>query len=948
MPIKANVEGVGTLVFPDDTPQEVIQSKVKEYISKSQSSVQPTAQSSPEQGLQQAVQESKPGFLEKLGAAISSGVSAQQFKQPQAVPESYTKLDKEELAAGARYGIPIAAGLATGGSGYLPTALAMSSGLGIGEAAAQKIESGKITSPGAVAGAAASGLVPFGKESTSLLGALAKSGTSQFAAGTVNRATKSLVDTGTVNLSDLASGGAIDFGFGSGLRLGSAVLGGAYRSMANGNRSLAGVVGEIQAPFEAEKIRRIASKLSQFAESGAASDIIGEAAGKIAQASKQDPKAVAEILTSAIKKGQSVDDKQLAQNIIGELQNSGAQLNDNAAAAVRQFAGVYEAMASQDLTTAAEGIGQVAKAGIQQAETKANKAVSELSEGYSGATKQDLADAANTVKNAANKELDAFKAESRSRYSEVESNPLFNDKFIGRRVEEGPMGGVFEGKSINDLRKELTNAYAAIDYTKPVQGATYDRYAEVKRIQNELQKALDSLPAGSPAVQKFKDAQAFYNENMTRFKGRYANSILRDIGEEGGAEATIITRLGGPDGPKYLSELKDLLGESYPEVKQALGEQIYSDLASNGPEKFVENLDRASSGGWKGIQPKVLSEFFPGFSKDKAKSAFASLEAAKKHPLKDLLDSGEPTVQFVSKLSGNKGPQYLSEIKQILGNDFEKLRDTFGQQIYTKLSSGGPRKFVENLESALSNGVEGIQPQVVKEFLPLVTPEKVAAARQALEIADNEFSQNFNKAIKEGGDLSSADPESLVSWFNKGGNSSRASKAREYLSGNPKLLDDAQNSLLTQIIADAQVKGAVTGEQIRKAAGEYNNAVTGLMGERGKIKIDDIAKAVDEAAKDASQTSLLSKLMTLTAGAVAGQRTLRATGSVPFTASATLGAAYAASKTIDYANAKIAATLLSNPSYRKAITKPYEELTNRETKMLEEEFPGVIGRIINP
>ena len=32
--------------------------------------------------LQQAVQESKPGFLEKLGAAISSGVSAQQFKQP--------------------------------------------------------------------------------------------------------------------------------------------------------------------------------------------------------------------------------------------------------------------------------------------------------------------------------------------------------------------------------------------------------------------------------------------------------------------------------------------------------------------------------------------------------------------------------------------------------------------------------------------------------------------------------------------------------------------------------------------------------------------------------------------------------------------------------------------------------------------------------------------------
>lgn len=835
------------------------------------------------------------------------------------------------LATGARLA-PIAAAAPFG-------PVAMAAGSALGETSGQMIESGKVTSPGAIAGSAAAGLVPIPGSSTSLLSSLGKTALSSLGAGLAYRTTKALVDGEKVSLEDISKGAGLDLSLGLGLQsLGT--FGGAFnRALKSGEPSFARFVGEVQAPFEAEINRRKSENLSKFADSGAARELIGSVAGKIAQAYRQDPQAIAGILKDAVKNRATADE------MVNAIKTGIGQLDENAANAIRQFSGSYEAMAAQDLEEASKSIGSIVSKGIQKAETKALSSIQELSGKYSYTPSETLTSTSQVLKNKAENQLSNFKSQARQKYQEVDSDHLFNDKFIGRKVSTDPeAGGVFEGKSINDLRDDLSNAYDAIDYTKPVQGAKFDKYAEVNKIQNELDSALESLPKDSPIVQKYKNANNFYKTNIKRFKGSYADSILREIGEEGGKEGSIIVSLKGTEGPSKVAQLKNTLGEDYSAVRDAIGQQIYSDLSSQGPKKFLENLKEAISGRWQGIQPEVINEFFPQATKSKIDLAFKYAQESESHPLRMLINEGKPSVDFVSKLSGVNGPQYLSDLKNALGSDFEQLKDTFGQQLYTKLSSGGPVKFVENLENALKNGVEGIQPKVIKEFLPQVDAEKVQAARNALNLSEEAFSKDFKKAIETGGELHNANPESLVSWFNKGENSYRANEAKKYLATDPELLGRSQDALLSQIISDSQVNGLVSGDSLRKVSAKYDKAISGLMGERGSVKIEAIASALDQAAKDASKTSILSKLIPLGAGGVAASRTLNATGSIPFTGSSMIAGTYAANKALNYANAQAASFLLNSPKYRAAVTKPYEELTNRETKMLEEDLPSIISR----
>lgn len=777
--------------------------------------VQPSAPASPGVGelrrregqgevsaLQQSVQESSPSFLEKLGAAIGAGTSAQQFKQPENLPESYSKLSPSELGTAVRFGVPAAVGLATAGAGTLPTMAALGLGFGAGEAGGQIVESGKITSPGAIAGATVGGAVPLGGPATSLARQVVKTGALSATAGTARRLTEDLIDGKPVNLAELTKGAAIDFSLGAGLT-GLGHAGGAvYRSIGSvGPGELTSypyaLLGELQAPFEAQKISNTAAKIASASKTTAARSLISNSAGKIAQAVRQDPEAVASVLQQAAQSNMAQNGEELANSIVGTLQKQVGALDQNAVSAISDFAGQYELMANRDISSAA-----------------------------------------NLVKDVANEELAKFKSAARERYAPIEADPLFNEKNIGE-VPGERIYGVPKGKSINDLRDELTKAYDAIDYTAPVQGATFDKYAKVKEIKDQLNKALDALPAGSPVVQAYKDAQKFYANNIERFKGSYANSILRDIGEEGGGEAAIITKLGGTDGAKYLSELKNLTGDSFPKIRDAVGQQIYANLSAAGPRKLLDNLECALAGQWKGVQPKVL-----------------------------------------------------------------------------------------------------------QEFLPQATPEKVRAARAAMELADAEFSKDFRKALADGHELSNPDPGSVLNWVGK--NPGRADKVASYLAGEPQLLSDTQDALLTQIIADAQSEGTVSAKALLEVAEKRKDLVSAIMGPSGESKIKAIGDALTTAEKDASKTSVLSKIIGAYAGATAASRTIHATGSIPFTLSSGLAGAYAGERAASYLNNRIAAHLLANPKYRMAVSKPYEELTNRETQMLERELPSVISRLVKP
>jgi hypothetical protein len=112
----------------------------------------------------------------------------------------------------------------------------------------------------------------------------------------------------------------------------------------------------------------------------------------------------------------------------------------------------------------------------------------------------------------------------------------------------------------------------------------------------------------------------------------------------------------------------------------------------------------------------------------------------------------------------------------------------------------------------------------------------------------------------------------------------------------------------------------------------------GVFGPSGKTKIDEIAKALEIAEKN--KTSLISKLLPSAVGATAFAKGTTAAG--PFLGIAASERAY---RWTEKLQSKIVGYLLDNPNYRAAVIKPFDQLTNAETRMLDNDIPMIIRNL---
>lgn len=133
MAIEVDVEGLGTLEFPDGTPEQVISATVKRELANQQAAER--------QERIQVLREMRGG-----GGPLS--------------PEAEKTIAKTAM----RVGVPVAAGLATGGASIPVMMAAGAAGAGLGEAGAQTVEKlaeGTEYRPREIAGAAVRGSVPY-------------------------------------------------------------------------------------------------------------------------------------------------------------------------------------------------------------------------------------------------------------------------------------------------------------------------------------------------------------------------------------------------------------------------------------------------------------------------------------------------------------------------------------------------------------------------------------------------------------------------------------------------------------------------------------------------------------------------------------------------------------------------------------------------------------------
>jgi hypothetical protein len=302
--------------------------------------------------------------------------------------------------------------------------------------------------------------------------------------------------------------------------------------------------------------------------------------------------------------------------------------------------------------------------------------------------------------------------------------------------------------------------------------------------------------------------------------------------------------------------------------------------------------------------------------------------------LKDTGEQGGSWSSIIKTLGGSDGPAKLQQLKRILDEDYDAVKSKIGNTIYNNLNTGGQIKFLDNLENALSKGWNGIQKEVLDEFFPGVTIDGIRQAKAAWEASSKGFAEDFRKAAYGKGESVTASPGVVLEFLNN--SKENAVRVKNALSA--ETLADTQNTLLSQIVSEAGKKGPITAKSFMESAGSWQNALDGVFGASAKMKVEEIGKALELAEKN--KTSLISKLLPGIAGATAFVKGASAAG--PFFGVAGGERAY---RWTERLQSKIASYLVDNPNYRAAVVKPFDQLTNAETKMLNNDIPMIIRNL---
>jgi hypothetical protein len=559
--------------------------------------------------------------------------------------------------------------------------------------------------------------------------------------------------------------------------LGGNLIGAGYRKYKGAEGSF---IGELNRPFYDQFQKNITEKE-------------GELAGKLARTYRADENQVKDVLSESFKQNSTKSGQDFTKAVVSDVEKVFGKLDDETTIAFSKLANDYDKMESLTLGDAAGAVKNVAKGVYKR--------------------KHDVF----------SKEFDAFREDPRFQAKDYDKAPAKGQDLYG------PQDPV-TGKSLNDLWKEQQDAAKAIKWGEPVKPGTGDQFAAYQTAKEKFETALGQFEKKYPKdtlPEDFKNLKDRFKGFMEDYNTTFSRGILRDTGEQGGTWSSIITSLGGSDGPAKLQQLKKILAEDYDAVKSTIGYRIYNDLNVGGQTKYLENLENVLYKATKGVQKEVLDEFFPG-----------------------------------------------------------------------------------------------------------ITQEGIKQAKAALEVSSKGFAEDFRKAAYGKGESVIASPAVVLEFLNN--SKENVTKVRSALSA--ETLADTQNALLAQIVSEASNKGPITAKSFNQSAKSWQNALDGVFDNSGKTKIDEIAKALEIAEKN--KTSLISKLLPGIAGTTAFAKGTSAAG--PFFGIAGGKNAYRFTEKLQ---SKLAGYLLDNPNYRAAVIKPFDQLTNAETRMLENDIPMIIRNL---
>ena len=229
-----------------------------------------------------------------------------------------------------------------------------------------------------------------------------------------------------------------------------------------------------------------------------------------------------------------------------------------------------------------------------------------------------------------------------------------------------------------------------------------------KQLYNALTKDIEAAVDGVADKEfktQFQNANKFHRENADNFLGKQVQSIIKNVGAEGGAgPASIARNLESADAPTFLSSIKNAARpEDAAAIDSTAKEYLFNQAAKSGLDPVTGEISVSKVVNYiNGLAPEIQSKFFPNAKQiaglAKRQSALSGLDPNK------VVSSLTVDANVLSDALGSKAPEVQKTIaeaikaagerdKQLRGTILGALKKASSSEV-TDIVSQNPKKFI--------------------------------------------------------------------------------------------------------------------------------------------------------------------------------------------------------------------------------------------------------------
>jgi hypothetical protein len=573
----------------------------------------------------------------------------------------------------------------------------------------------------------------------------------------------------------------------------------------------------------------------------------------------------------------------------------------------------------------------------------------------SGISKEELGQ---RVQQVAREELQFFKDESNKGYGKLE--PRLDSVKI-TSTEIGPDGKEVEViKTANQLREERKKILKEIDFNKQVQKADYSVFERLDTINGKLDEALSN----DPGLKNLLEAEnKFYSTGISRFKGFFADKVLREAGEAGGMPG-IVSTISGASGAQNLKLLKNMLGNRYGEIEPSLREFVYTQIKGENPNDFLRGLTKGKGGFATGIQKEVINDLFPDISEINAvaskygslidQRAFLETESknlsSQINGLTKQVDDGIKGAQEKLKAVNSQFDKVTSKIAVLKASNVTERENEIIKSL------GKIRAEVNKAGASKGDALDSFKlDEVVRELSTEGGFPLYKALERAVEVtsaAKDRFYGVVKKSMQPGGQLESFNPSNLIDFLapGKGAEISSDYRVRRFMEvvgkERPDLINDAQNMLIGRIVAESFDGKKINTEKLSslvgssEAPGKYYEATQRLLGKDGEKRINNVANQLSQFS-NLGKPSIFTKIIAPSLAVGLGYGAYKGMIGVGLGLGG-YGVYKGMEKGMEEAVSAAVGRILKTPEYLDIVSKPLDAATKSQIDKIERMWPRIL------